>query len=43
MIFKELPEKAPDEGIIFSDGSKHMLSDIWKKNPIFLVFLRHFG
>jgi hypothetical protein len=25
------------------DGSRHRLGDLWQKQPIVLVFIRHFG
>jgi len=32
-----------DAEVKFSDGTKRRLSDLWKKRPLLLVFLRHFG
>jgi hypothetical protein len=34
---------APDEAVRLADGSEMRLSDLWKKGPLVLVFLRHFG
>ena len=39
----ETYQKAVDAKVVFSDRTSHILSDLWKKNPLFLVFLRHFG
>lgn len=36
-------ENAIDLEILLSDGTKSRLSDFWKKRPLILVFLRHFG
>jgi hypothetical protein len=36
-------QKAPDAEVIFSDRAVHRLSNLWIKEPMFLVFLRHFG
>lgn len=35
--------KAVDAPVTFSDGTVHRLSQLWKKRPLLLVFLRHFG
>jgi hypothetical protein len=43
MAFNESSRKATDADIIFSDGSAHRLSELWKERPLLLVFLRHFG
>jgi len=39
----ETYEKAVDAQVTFSDGTDHRLSELWKKRPLLLVFLRHFG
>jgi len=39
----ETYQKAADRAVTFSDGTDHRLSDLWKKRPLLLVFLRHFG
>ena len=39
----ETNEDAVDSNVLLSDGSKYQLSDFWKKAPVVLVFLRHFG
>jgi hypothetical protein len=36
-------QKAVDAEVTFSDGTEHRLSVLWKKRPLLLVFLRHFG
>jgi hypothetical protein len=36
-------QDAIDVNVLLSDGSKRQLSDFWKKAPLVLVFLRHFG
>jgi hypothetical protein len=35
--------KALDARVTLSDGSELLLSELWKKQPLVLVFLRHFG
>ena len=39
----ENDEKAIDMKVTLADGSESLLSDLWKKQPIVLVFLRHLG
>lgn len=34
---------AIDMEVNFADGSKQLLSDLWKIRPLVLVFLRHLG
>lgn len=36
-------EQAVDTRVTFSDGSEGSLSDLWKNQPLVLVFLRHLG
>ncbi len=36
-------QKAADAEVMFSDKTVHRLSHLWKKHPLLLVFLRHFG
>ena len=36
-------QKAIDQRILLSDGSKKRLSQLWEKEMLVLVFLRHFG
>jgi hypothetical protein len=36
-------QPAMDAEVTFSDGTDRRLSDLWKKHPLLLVFLRHFG
>jgi hypothetical protein len=43
MTLIETHQKAVDAEVTFSDGTNHLLSDLWKKRPLLLVFLRHFG
>jgi len=43
MTVAETYEKAVDVQVTFSDGTDHRLSELWKKRPLLLVFLRHFG
>jgi len=35
--------KAYDAKVTLADGAERLLSDLWKKQPLVLVFLRHFG
>ena len=35
--------KAVSMPVLLSDGSKKELMDFWRKKPLVLVFLRHFG
>lgn len=35
--------KAMDVRVTLADGSEWLLSELWKKQPLVLVFLRHFG
>jgi hypothetical protein len=39
----ETNEKATSMQVLLSDGATRQLSDLWKENPLVLVFLRHFG
>lgn len=39
----ETMDNAVDMEVLLSDGAKKKLSDFWKKKPLALVFLRHFG
>lgn len=39
----DIQEKAPDMDVVLSDGTERSLGAFWKKQPIVLVFLRHFG
>ena len=34
---------APDLRVTLSDGTKLRLSDMWTRQALVLVFLRHFG
>ncbi|MDH4205480.1 MAG: hypothetical protein OEV45_08125 [Desulfobacteraceae bacterium] len=43
MTSSETYQKAADAEVTFSDGTDHRLSGLWKKRPLLLVFLRHFG
>lgn len=36
-------ETARDAEVTFADGTRHLLSDLWKTQPLVLVFLRHLG
>lgn len=36
-------ETARDAEVTFADGSHHRLSNLWKTQPLVLVFLRHLG
>jgi hypothetical protein len=35
--------KAPDADVLLSDGSEKRLRDLWQRQTLVLVFLRHFG
>jgi hypothetical protein len=35
--------KAPDLGVLLSDGTQKQLSEFWQRNKLVLVFVRHFG
>ncbi len=39
----ETEDKAKDVGVTLGDGSEILLSDLWKKQTLVLVFLRHLG
>jgi hypothetical protein len=39
----ENEEKAIDIKVTLADGSESLLSDLWKKQTLVLVFLRHLG
>jgi hypothetical protein len=43
MALTETYETAMDAEVTFSDGMDRYLSDLWKKGPLLLIFLRHFG
>jgi hypothetical protein len=43
MTVAETYQKAVDARVTFSDGTLSSLSELWKKRPLLLVFLRHFG
>ena len=43
MTLLETYQKAMDAEVKFSDGTVHRLSELWKRRPLLLVFLRHFG
>jgi hypothetical protein len=36
-------DKSIDAKITLGDGSELLLSDLWKKQPLVLIFLRHLG
>jgi hypothetical protein len=36
-------QTAMNAEVTFSDGTDRRLSDLWEKDPLLLVFLRHFG
>ncbi|MEJ2657733.1 MAG: hypothetical protein P8012_11145 [Desulfobacterales bacterium] len=36
-------DKALDAKVMLGDGSELFLSDLWKKQPLVLIFLRHLG
>ena len=36
-------DKAFDTKVTLWDGSEMFLSDLWKKQPLVLIFLRHLG
>jgi len=36
-------DKAPDSELLNTTGERVHLSDYWKKQPVVIVFLRHFG
>ena len=36
-------DKAFDTEVTLGDGSELLLSDLWKKQPLVLIFLRHLG
>ena len=40
---RENDEKAIDLKVTLADGSESLLSDLWKKQTLVLVFLRHLG
>ena len=40
---KNNPLMATSMQVLLSDGSERELKDLWKEQPIVLVFLRHFG
>ena len=42
-MVQETYGKATDSRVMFSDGTRSNLSDLWKNGPLLLVFLRHFG
>ncbi|MDH3956219.1 MAG: hypothetical protein OET81_05980 [Desulfobacteraceae bacterium] len=43
MTSKKTYQKAVNAEVTFSDGTNRRLSELWKKRPLLLVFLRHFG
>jgi hypothetical protein len=43
MGLTETYQPAMDAEVTFSDGTDRRLRDLWKKGPLLLVFLRHFG
>jgi len=43
MTLTEKYQEAVDARVTFSDGTNGLLSDLWQKRPLLLVFLRHFG
>jgi len=36
-------DKAYDTKVTMGDGAELLLSDLWKKQPLVLIFLRHLG
>jgi len=36
-------EQVNDRRVGFTDGSSRLLSELWRKQPLVLVFLRHLG
>jgi hypothetical protein len=43
MIMVKPKFKAPDADVLLSDGSEKRLRDLWQRQTLVLVFLRHFG
>lgn len=39
----DINKKALDRKVLLSDGIEKKLSKLWEKNPLVLVFIRHFG
>ena len=39
----EKGEQAPDVELLDDSGNSVKLSDYWKRTPIALIFVRHFG
>lgn len=35
--------KAFDAKVTMADGAERLLSDLWKRQPLVLIFLRHLG
>lgn len=35
--------KVFDAKVTMADGSERLLSDLWEKQPLVLIFLRHLG
>ena len=40
---KNNSDQAPDREVLLSNGKKQNLSELWRDNPVALIFLRHFG
>jgi len=39
----DINKKAIDRKVMLSDGTEKKLSKFWEKEPLVLVFIRHFG
>ena len=42
-ILLKVGDKAPDSALLSTAGASVHLSDYWQKQPVVIVFLRHFG
>jgi hypothetical protein len=40
---KKIPSEVANAKVLDTDGGEHRLGDSWKKKPVVLLFVRHFG
>ncbi|MEW6734503.1 MAG: hypothetical protein AB1489_24475 [Acidobacteriota bacterium] len=42
-MIQQIPSELAEASVLDPDGKHHRLGDCWRKRPVVLVFIRHFG